>query len=136
MLVIGGGVDKPVGDFDSSMQVLQTGILQNTASPKSAFLAILKAARISVMIALASAIAQKNDFAAKEGLSLYMETQFCFDAETVLAWERKIRADGNKLPIRIGIPGPATIKTLFRFAQISGIGPSMRLCCQTGSQCG
>ena len=30
------------------------------------------------------------------------------------------------MPIRIGIPGPATIKTLFRFAQISGIGPSMR----------
>ena len=55
-----------------------------------------------------------------------METQFCFDAKTVLDWERTIRGDGNKLPIRIGIPGPATIKTLLRFAQISGIGPSMR----------
>ncbi len=44
----------------------------------------------------------------------------------MLAWERDIRAAGNELPIRIGIPGPATIKTLFRFAQISGIGPSMR----------
>ena len=44
----------------------------------------------------------------------------------MLAWERNVRAAGNLLPIRIGIPGPATIKTLFRFAQISGIGPSMR----------
>ena len=44
----------------------------------------------------------------------------------MLAWERGVRAAGNALPIRIGIPGPATIKTLFRFAQISGIGPSMR----------
>jgi methylenetetrahydrofolate reductase (NADPH) len=55
-----------------------------------------------------------------------METQFCFDADAVLAWERGIRQAGSLLPIRIGIPGPATIKTLFRFAQISGIGPSMR----------
>ena len=55
-----------------------------------------------------------------------METQFCFDANAVLAWEKSIRQAGSQLPIRIGIPGPATIKTLFRFAQISGIGPSMR----------
>ena len=44
----------------------------------------------------------------------------------MLAWEKATREAGNALPIRIGIPGPATIKTLFRFAQISGIGPSMR----------
>ena len=44
----------------------------------------------------------------------------------MLEWEKTVRAAGNELPIRIGIPGPATIKTLFRFAQISGIGPSMR----------
>ena len=57
---------------------------------------------------------------------MYIETQFCFEARIVLDWERAARAAGNKLPIRIGIPGPATIKTLFRFAQLSGIGPSMR----------
>ena len=57
---------------------------------------------------------------------MYIETQFCFEADLVLAWEKKVREDGNKLPIRIGIPGPATIKTLFKFAQISGIGPSMK----------
>jgi methylenetetrahydrofolate reductase (NADPH) len=59
-------------------------------------------------------------------LKLYIETQFCFEAPIVLDWEKRVRAAGNELPIRIGIPGPATIKTLFRFAQISGIGPSMR----------
>ena len=72
------------------------------------------------------ALQEKNEFAIKENLNMYIETQFCFEAEMVLAWEKKAREDGNQLPIRIGIPGPATIKTLFRFAQISGIGPSMR----------
>ena len=51
---------------------------------------------------------------------------FCCEADIVLDWESRVRAAGNTLPIRIGIPGPATIKTLFRFAKISGIGPSMR----------
>lgn len=126
VLVIGGGVDKPVGAFDSSMQVLQTGILQKYGITRIGVSGHPEGSPDISDDALASAIAWKNDFAAKEGLSLYMETQFCFDAETVLTWERKIRSEGNRLPIRIGIPGPATIKTLFRFAQISGIGPSMR----------
>jgi methylenetetrahydrofolate reductase (NADPH) len=29
VLVIGGGVDKPVGEFDSSIQILKSGILQS-----------------------------------------------------------------------------------------------------------
>ena len=75
---------------------------------------------------IAEALGAKNELARAEGLDLYIETQFCFEADIVLDWERRVRAAGNALPIRIGIPGPATIKTLFRFAQISGIGPSMR----------
>lgn len=126
VLVIGGGVDKPVGAFDSSMQVLETGILQKYGITSIGVSGHPEGSPDIDDQKLAEAIAWKNEFAATEGLSLYMETQFCFDAETVLAWERSIRETGNRLPIRIGIPGPATIKTLFRFAQISGIGPSMR----------
>ena len=77
-------------------------------------------------IEIAEALGAKNALAKREGLKMYIETQFCFEAPIVLQWEKKVRAAGNELPIRIGIPGPATIKTLFRFAQISGIGPSMR----------
>ena len=71
-------------------------------------------------------MAEKNLIAKRDGLEMYIETQFCFEADTVLNWEKRVRGAGNELPIRIGIPGPATIKTLFKFAQISGIGPSMR----------
>ena len=126
VLVIGGGVDKPVGEFDSTMQVLNTGILQKYGITHIGVSGHPEGSPDISDEALALAIAQKNEFAAAEGLSLYMETQFCFDASAVLDWERAIRQSGNKLPVRIGIPGPATIKTLFRFAQISGIGPSMR----------
>ena len=126
VLVIGGGVDKPVGEFDSTMQVLNTGLIQKYGITTIGVSGHPEGSPDISDEQLAVAIEQKNEFARKEGISLYMETQFCFDADAVLAWERRIRLAGSQLPIRIGIPGPATIKTLFRFAQISGIGPSMR----------
>jgi len=126
VLVIGGGVDNPVGDFSSSMEVLATGILQKHGIQRIGVSGHPEGSPDISDAEIADALAWKNEFATKEGLQLYIETQFCFEADMVLDWERKIRADGNKLPIRVGIPGPATIKTLFRFAQISGIGPSMR----------
>lgn len=127
VLVIGGGVDHPVGDFTSSMDVLETGIFQEYGIKKIGVSGHPEGSPDISSEALAKAISWKNDFAKSEGLDLYMETQFCFEAETVINWEQSIRKAGNILPIRIGIPGPATIKTLLRFAQISGIGPSMRV---------
>ena len=127
VLVIGGGVDNPVGDFASSMDVLETGIFQKYGIKKIGVSGHPEGSPDIPDDALAHAIGWKNDFAKSEGLDLYMETQFCFEADAVVNWEKSIRAAGNNLPIRIGIPGPATIKTLFRFAQISGIGPSMRV---------
>ena len=126
VLVIGGGVDKPVGAFDNTMQVLNTGLIQKYGISRIGISGHPEGSPDIHDDALAQAIADKNAFAVSEGLSLYMETQFCFDAAAVLSWERAIREAGNALPIRVGIPGPATIKTLFRFAQISGIGLSMR----------
>jgi methylenetetrahydrofolate reductase (NADPH) len=126
VLVIGGGVTHPVGDFASSMEILETGVLQSAGISKIGVSGHPEGSPDITDPQLAEALAWKNEFAKREGLELYIETQFCFDAAAVVAWENAIREAGNQLPIRIGIPGPATIKTLFRFAQISGIGPSMR----------
>src|SRR3546814_20341533 len=58
---------------------------------------------------------------------MYIETLFCFDAAAIVAWDRNIRALGNRLPIHLGVPGLATLKTLLKFAQASGVGPSIRV---------
>ena len=126
VLVIGGGVDNPVGQFSDSMQVLDTGLIQKHGIRSIGVAGHPEGSPDISDDEIAEALAAKNALAVREGLDIFIETQFCFEANIVLDWERAVRAAGNKLPIRIGIPGPATIKTLFRFAQISGIGPSMR----------
>lgn len=126
VLCIGGGVDKPVGAFDATIQVLETGLIQKHGIRSVGVAGHPEGSPDITDEEIAAALAAKNALAARDGLNLYIETQFCFEADIVLDWERRVRVAGNTLPIRIGIPGPATIKTLFRFAQISGIGPSMR----------
>ncbi len=51
-------------------------------------------------------------------------TQFSFDPDAVLAWLVQLRAHGIDAPVRIGVPGPAGIKTLLRFAAHCGVGAS------------
>ena len=126
VLCIGGGVDSPVGDFTATIEVLESGLIQKHGIRHIGVAGHPEGSPDISDEEIATALAAKNDLAARDGLELYIETQFCFEADIVLDWERRAREAGNRLPIRIGIPGPATIKTLFRFAQISGIGPSMR----------
>ena len=99
VLVIGGGVDNPVGDFDCTMQILQTGLIQKYGITHIGVSGHPEGSPDISADQLAQAISQKNEFARKEGLSLYMETQFCFDPAAVLAWEKTIRQAGNQLPV-------------------------------------
>ncbi len=87
VLVIGGGVDKQVGAFDSSMQVLETGILQKHNISHIGVSGHPEGSPDISDQAIADALGWKNEFAKKEGLNLYIETQFCFDAAAVLLWK-------------------------------------------------
>ena len=51
-------------------------------------------------------------------------TQFGFDPDAFLNWLKELRARGLDVPVRIGIPGPASIKSLLRFATRCGVGAS------------
>jgi len=126
VLCIGGGVDNPVADFSATIEVLAGGLVRKHGIRHIGVAGHPEGSPDISDEEIATALSAKNELAARDGLELYIETQFCFEADIVLDWERRVREAGNRLPIRIGIPGPATIKTLFRFAQISGIGPSMR----------
>jgi methylenetetrahydrofolate reductase (NADPH) len=60
----------------------------------------------------------------RRGLASLIVTQFSFDPDAVLNWLLQLRARGIDAPIRIGVPGPAGIKTLLRFAGRCGVGAS------------
>lgn len=58
------------------------------------------------------------------GMAALIVTQFGFDPDAFLAWLKELRARGIETPVRIGVPGPASIKSLLRFAARCGVGAS------------
>ena len=76
--------------------------------------------------AIQSALAWKNDFNQRSDAELYVVTQFVFESAPIIEWDRKMREQGVSLPVNIGIPGLATLKTLLMHAKACGIGPSMK----------
>jgi methylenetetrahydrofolate reductase (NADPH) len=58
------------------------------------------------------------------GMAALIVTQFGFDAGPVLSWLTELRDRGLNTPVRVGIPGPAGIRTLIRFAANCGVGAS------------
>jgi methylenetetrahydrofolate reductase (NADPH) len=51
-------------------------------------------------------------------------TQVDFDVDRVLSWVAEVRDHGVELPIRVGVPGPASVKLLLGFAGRLGISTS------------
>jgi len=126
VLVIGGSADKPVGDFPDTMRLLETGLFDKHGIRKFGVAGHPEGSPDISDEAIAEALRWKNDFAERSGAELYLVTQFCFEAGPVIAWDRCIRAEGNRLPIHVGVPGLATIRTLLAHAKACGIGPSMK----------
>ncbi len=126
VLIIAGAVDKPAGNFADSMQLLETGLFDKHGIRKFGLAGHPEGSPDISDEAIAAALSWKNAFAERSGAELYLVTQFCFEAAPVIEWDRRIQAAGNRLPIIVGLPGLATIKTLLGHARACGIGPSLR----------
>jgi methylenetetrahydrofolate reductase (NADPH) len=58
------------------------------------------------------------------GMKPLIVTQFGFDPDAFLQWLVTLRARGIDAPVRIGVPGPTTIKSLLTFAARCGVEAS------------
>lgn len=126
VLLIAGAVPEPAGEFSDTMQVLETGLLDKYGIVKIGVAGHPEGSPDIPEEAVKQALQWKNDFARRTDAEMYVVTQFCFEAEPIIKWDRHIQAEGNRLPIHIGVPGLATVKTLLAHAKACGIGPSMR----------
>ncbi len=126
VVALAGGVDKPLGPFESSMALLETGLFDRHGIKKIGVAGHPEGSPDISDADIAAALAWKNGFAERTAAEVYICTQFCFESEPIIAWDRKIQAEGNRLPIHLGVPGLATLKTLIQYAKASGVGNSIR----------
>ncbi len=127
------GSTAPAGEFHESAQILDSGCLEEAGITRVGVAGHPEGHPDIGRDGLAAALAAKNRIARERGLDVRIVTQFGFAAEPVVAWERRIRAAGNTLPVHVGLPGLTSPARLLRFGLSCGVGPSLKvLRAQTG----
>ncbi len=126
MLLIAGDMPKPEGAFDSTIGVLETGELTR-AGIKTIYMAGHPEGHAHMTVEQQRQFERRKVELSKEfGFELKFTTQVCFEAEPIIEWEKIMRGNGITNTIRPGLGGPASIKTLLRYAKICGAGASIR----------
>lgn len=127
VLLVAGSRAEPAGEFQDSPQVLRSGLLEEARITRVGLCGHPEGNREIGDAGLRRALAEKNAAARVLDLDLYLVTQFCFSPEPVLDWERRIRGEGNMLPVVVGLPGVTSPAKLLRFGLSCGVGPSLQV---------
>ena len=126
VLIIAGNKFQPAGSFSSSSDLISSGVFEHFGIINLGVAGHPEGSPDITQQQLEDAIDQKNHLAASRGLNIFLETQFCFDAQRIIDWEKAIRDRGNSLPIRVGVAGPTKLLSLINFAIKAGVGPSLK----------
>ncbi len=126
ILLVAGDVDQPAGEFTSTLEILESGILERSGITRIGVAGHPEGNKAVGPMLLWEALKVKQSFAERTGITMHVVTQFGLNASAVGGWEREVMHHDIRLPIHVGIAGPAPLSTLIRFAIQCGIGASMR----------
>jgi methylenetetrahydrofolate reductase (NADPH) len=126
-LMLAGGVTTPHGDYDSSMQLLETGEFD-----KAGFTHLHVEGNKDIdpsggRANVDAALHWKQSFSERTDANMAIATQFAFEAGPIIEWADGLKAAGIDLPIHIGIAGPAKLQTLIKFSIACGVGASLKV---------
>lgn len=122
--VVAGDPSTPEGPFADTMSVIETGAFERAGIKVIGVGGHPEGHPVMSKDECWRALETKCAAIEARGMAPLIVTQFAFDAGTILTWLAELRARGLDHPVRIGVPGPAGIKTLMRFAAMCGVGAS------------
>ena len=130
-LLIAGGANKPYGEYDSSIQLIESELFDK-ANFKSLHIAGHPEGSKDIdpdgsTKNVDEALSWKNEFSKRTDASMAITTQFSFDSKTVIDWANDVKKAGIDIPIHIGIAGPAKLQTLLRYSIECGVGASVKI---------
>ncbi|MDD7972040.1 methylenetetrahydrofolate reductase [Roseinatronobacter alkalisoli] len=130
-LVLAGGIPKPAGAFESSIDLLQTGAFQDAGFTRLHVAGHPEGNRDidadGGNTQTDAALRWKTQYARDTGVDMAIITQFAFEGQPVFDWIARLRAQDITLPVHVGLAGPAKLQTLIKFAIACGVGPSLNV---------
>ena len=130
-LLLGGVVNKPYGEYDSSIQLIESELF-DLAGFEKLYIAGHPEGNKDIdpdgsTKNIDQALLWKNEYKNRTDADMAITTQFCFDSKTVINWANDIKNKGVDIPIHIGIAGPAKLQTLLRYSIECGVGASIKI---------
>jgi methylenetetrahydrofolate reductase (NADPH) len=125
-LVVGGDLEQPAGPYRSTLELLQTGLFERYGFRRIGLACYPEAHHRIEAGLLEQALLAKLELVRAAGLEAWLVSQFCFEAAPILERVRQLRARGIAVPLRVGLAGPASRRTLWKYALHCGIGNSIR----------
>lgn len=135
-LVIAGDLATPAGPFADSASIIQTGLLEKAGIKAVAIGGHPEGHPVMGSVECWQVLEHKCQAIVARGMAPMIITQFAFDADIVLAWLDALRARGIDVPVLVGVPGPASIARLARYAAMWGVGASASMLARYGISIG
>jgi methylenetetrahydrofolate reductase (NADPH) len=126
VLLVAGDTAHAAGEFDSTLDVFASGILEKSGLKSIGVAGYPEGQRGIGPMLLWNALKMKQAFADRTGLAVHVVTQFGFNGNALRDWEPELAHHGVRLPILAGIAGPTPLSKLIKFAMRCGIGASLR----------
>lgn len=126
VLAIAGDSQAAAGPYDSSLALIETGLLQEYGVRSVGIAGYPEGHRKIPEAVILDSLDAKIRAARSAGIDLFMVSQFCFDGGVIVDWLRSLRARGVAIPVRVAVAGPATIRALLNYGVRCGIGNSLR----------
>jgi methylenetetrahydrofolate reductase (NADPH) len=124
-LLVAGDLDHPLGKFKSTLEVIDTGLLDSSGIKRIGVAGHPEGHRSIEPAMMFEALRRKQDFAARTGIEVHIVTQFGFNPKAIYAWVEHLLEEGISLPVHAGIAGPTPLPKLIKFAMQCGVGASM-----------
>ena len=124
VFVVAGDPAQPHGPYGDALAVIRSELLARYGIRHVGISGYPEGHPVIGQDRLEQALDDKIATLGALGHSTSIVTQFGFAAEPVLGWLRDLRAKRVVAPVRIGVAGPTSLKTLLRFAARCGVGAS------------
>lgn len=132
LFVVAGDTPTPEGPYEDALALIRSGLLEPLNLESVGVSGYPEGHPQISEDALWRAMFDKRAALADMGLGMTVLTQFGFHARPIVDWIEKVRARGIDSLIRVGVPGPAGVKTLLRYAARCGVGVSAKVMARYG----
>jgi len=122
--IIGGDIPKPLGPYEDALALIDTGLLAEFGIKRVGISGYPDGHPDISDELLWNALLQKSAALIRQGHQVELVTQFGFDAAAIIRWLGQFRRRDVDAEVRIGIPGPATVKSLLHWAARCGVRAS------------